>query len=76
MASGYFKEIGEQYDGAVSSLAQELSAQYREVADLLDRIGNKEKPSTEKIPLLQEVKAKDGAAITKIEQFLVEFEKN
>ena len=75
MASDYFKEIGEKYEGAVSSLAKELSAQYREIATLLDQASKKEKPSAEKIPLLRQAKEKEGAAIQKIEQFLVEFEK-
>jgi hypothetical protein len=73
MAYEYFKEIAEKYGGPVSSIAHELSDQYREIAELLKQVSDKEKSSTEMIPLLKQTKEKDVGAIQKIEQFLVEF---
>lgn len=75
MAAEYFDEIAEKYDGEVSSIAGELSAQYKDIAGLLDQISDKEKAGTDKIPLIKQTKEKELAAIQNIERFLQEFEK-
>jgi hypothetical protein len=75
MAAEYFNEIAEKYDGEVSSIARELSAQYKDIAGLLDQISDKKKLGSDKVPLIKQVKEKELAAIQNIEKFLSEFEK-
>jgi hypothetical protein len=75
MASGYFDEIAEKYDNKISALAKELSAQYRELAELLKRISDKEMKVAEKIPLVKQAMMKDETAVQKIEEFIRIFEK-
>jgi hypothetical protein len=71
----YFREIAKTYEGDVSEMARELSGQYNDIASLLEQVSNKEKPSTEKISLLQYVKEKDTTAVQKIETFLRVFDR-
>ncbi|MGB3340277.1 MAG: hypothetical protein WBB37_02210 [bacterium] len=75
MAAEFFTEIARNYSGEASTIAQDLSRQYKEIAELLKQVSDKEKPAVEKIPLLKQTKDKELAAIQKIEQFLQEFEK-
>jgi len=75
MAEEYFKELAEKLDGATSTIAGELSSMYRDIAGLLNQISDKEKPSSDKIPLLKQAREKEVAVIKKIEQFLEEFVK-
>lgn len=75
MAAEYFKEIAEKYNGNVSTIAGELNTQYKDIAELLNQVSDKEKAAAEKIPLLKQTKDKEMGAIKKIEQFLQEFEK-
>ena len=76
MASEYFKELAEKYDGGLQKIAQDLCGQYKEIATLLSQIADKEKPSAGKIPLLKQTKEKEVNAIKTIEQFLVELTKH
>lgn len=75
MASEYFTEIAGKYPGETFTIAQGLSRQYKEIAELLKQISDKEKPGSEKIPLLKQAKEKELEAIHQIGQFLKEFEK-
>jgi hypothetical protein len=75
MAAEYFAEIAGKYSGAISERARELSAQYKEIAELLKQVSDKEKPAEEKITLLKQIKEKETTAIDKIEHFLREFDK-
>lgn len=67
MASEYFREIARNYKGKTSSAAEELSEAYKDIAQLLHRISDKEMKAQDRIPLLQEAKALDEAAVGKIE---------
>ena len=70
MASLYFAEIAEKYKDEVSKLAQDVSAQYKDISKLLEQISDKEMESAQKIPLLKQAKEKEETAVKKIEQFL------
>jgi len=75
MAGDYFAEIAKNYQGEASKIAEDLSALYKEIADLLKQVSNKEMDAAGKIPILVEVKLKDEEAVQEIEEFLGVFEK-
>ncbi|MGB3479361.1 MAG: hypothetical protein WBB67_09390 [bacterium] len=66
MAGEYFAEIADNHKDEISSLSKESSAQYKDIADLLKQISDKEMTAEKKIPLLKQAKAKDEEAIQKI----------
>jgi hypothetical protein len=74
MAAEYFAEIAGKHDG-IAEKAQGLSVQYKEIAELLKQVSDKEKGAKDKLPLLKKVKEKEVDAISKIEQLLQEFVK-
>jgi hypothetical protein len=70
MASEYFAEIADKHKDETSNLAKELSTQYKDIADLLIQISDKEMIVEKRIPLLEQAKAKDGEAVRQIEEFI------
>ena len=75
MAAQYFEEIAANYEGVISEKARELTGQYKDIADLLKQISDKEKGPSDKIPLLKKAREKEVDAISKIEQLLQELAK-
>ncbi len=73
-AAEYFAEIAEKYEGETSKLAQELSDQYKDIADLLKQISDKELDVKVKNSLLNQAKVKDEEAVQKIEDFIQVFQ--
>ncbi|UCC11822.1 MAG: hypothetical protein JSW02_10825 [candidate division WOR-3 bacterium] len=71
MAAEYFAEVAGKYD-SIAKQARDLSAQYKEVGELLKQVSDKEKPAEEKIPLLKKAKNKEEAVVTLIENVLQE----
>jgi hypothetical protein len=69
MASGYFAEVGKRL-GKVAGPAQELSASYRQIADLLSKAADKELAPADKTAVLAELKEKEGQAVKQVESLL------
>jgi hypothetical protein len=69
MASGYLARIAQKF-GAVAVQTQELSHAYREIADLLSKVSDKEMDPADRTAVLAELKDKEGAAIKQVESLL------
>jgi len=69
MASGYFSEIGQKFT-PVAGQAQDLSAAYREIADLLSKAADKNMNPADKTAILTELKGKETQAIGQVESLL------
>lgn len=70
MASRYFSEIAQKYQGKISKKATELSNQYKKIAKLLKRASDKKLADNEKIQTLQEAQKAEEFCINKIEELL------
>lgn len=70
MASQYFLEISNKNEGDTKTRAKELSTAYKEISELLRKIGNKEMPAAEKVGIVGALKQQEQKAIGKVEEFL------
>ena len=67
-ASEYMAEMAQTLEGEGRKLAQNLTSQYSDIAGLLSNIADKEMAPDKKAALAAELKQKEEAAITKVEQ--------
>ena len=72
MAAEYFAEVAGKHDG-IADEARDVSARYKEIANLLKEVSDKEKGAEKKIPLLKKAKEKELAVMEMIEQLLQEY---
>ena len=70
MASAYFAEIASKYPGDISAKAKELSRQYENVAQLLNKAKEKDLADAKKIERLQGAQEAEELCIIGIEEFL------
>jgi len=70
MASGYFTEIASKHRAKISKKAMELSNQYKDLAELLDKARDKQLASNEKIEVLQKARKTEASCINEIEELL------
>ena len=70
MAADYFAEGASKSKGDIAARSRELSQDYKEIADLLKRIGNKEMPAGEKVGIIHDLRAREEKAVRKIEEFV------
>jgi hypothetical protein len=66
MAADYFAEIAGRFPMLVTP-ATRLSAAYRHIAGLLNRVSDKQMPTVEKLGLLAELRAAEEAAVGQVE---------
>ena len=66
MAARYFTEIVATLDGAADRAA-ELAGAYAEIADILERLSDKEMAPAEKTALIEQAASKEAAAVAAVE---------
>jgi hypothetical protein len=70
MASGYFTEIAALRPGDVAKRARVLSRDYREIAGLLAKVGDKELGAGAKAGIIQDLKTREARAIDRVEELV------
>jgi hypothetical protein len=73
MASRYFLEISGKTKGDVRAQANELGRNYKQISELLEKIGSKEMAAAEKVRIVGELKQQELNAVRRIEEFLKVF---
>lgn len=67
MAADYFAEIAERHN-SVSAPARELSAAFKEIVGLLEKISNKEMDPGEKTRIVRELQKREQVAIQQVKR--------
>jgi hypothetical protein len=70
MAAGYFTEIAALRPGEVAKRARVLSRDYREIAGLLAKAGDKELGAGAKAGIIRDLKTREASAISQVEELL------
>ncbi len=70
MASAYLAEIAQDLTGASSEAAKNLSRMYKDIADNLGRISDKEMAAPEKIQIIKELKVQEEKTVKGIKELL------
>jgi hypothetical protein len=69
-AADWFAGMAARLDGEPAAAARDLSAAYREIAEGLEKVADKELAPAAKKPVLEELKSREAAAVNGVERLL------